>query len=378
MALRAAALAAAAGLAHAQTNVGKLTMLTDTKARCMDGTLSGYYFVKASAPANATKWIISLDGGGECATQSACQGALRTSLGSSKYFSPSIEFDNEGMQFNDANTGRNPDFGSWNHVQVPYCSQDLHTGQTLAPSNNTWGLYFSGHFVLQAILDALEASGGLAQATDILLTGDSAGGIGVWPNLDWLADRYPKARVVGAPIAGSYFYATWYTGPNASVPGLADFRPAAWPQHYALWSSFVDEDCKAANPANPGFCILSNNSFPYVKSETFAIEAQTDEVVLTAHDGIPAAYITQPPEYAFLQEWHANMTVTLSPLSNPADARHGTFSPACFIHTSFSLEKPLIKGKNYLTTAADWYFRRTAPSEYKLADDCGILCGVCP
>jgi len=47
---------------------------------------------------------------------------------------------------------------------------------------------------------------GLTAATDIVLTGESAGGIGVWPNLDWLAARYPKARVIGAPIAGFYFF----------------------------------------------------------------------------------------------------------------------------------------------------------------------------
>lgn len=92
-------------------------------------------------------------------------------------------------------------------MAVPYCSQDLHTGQVLAPSAATWGFYFAGHFIFEAIVADLRAKAGLGKASDVILSGDSAGGIGVWPNLDWLAEQLPAARVVGAPIAGFYFYA---------------------------------------------------------------------------------------------------------------------------------------------------------------------------
>ena len=34
----------------------------------------------------------------------------------------------------------------------------------------------------------------------------------MWMNLDYLAERYPQARVTGATIAGHYFYATYYDG----------------------------------------------------------------------------------------------------------------------------------------------------------------------
>lgn len=112
-----------------------------------------------------------------------------------------------------------------------------HYVQTVTPSNSTYGLYFSGHFVFEAILDALDATGKLQDATEIILSGQSpgqadggvpwmlrlqrqapllpqshhhrqcagasAGGIGIWPNVDYLQERYPKARVVAAPIAGA-------------------------------------------------------------------------------------------------------------------------------------------------------------------------------
>lgn len=119
------------------------------------------------------------------------------------------------------------------------------------PSNETWGFYFSGHLVLEAVLDALDAQG-LTAATEIMLTGDSAGGIGVWPNLDYLAQRYPHARVVGAPVAGFYFYAYPYTGVNHTSSDLADFRPEAWPQYVLL--PFLSLPASATN------CIIHSDS----------------------------------------------------------------------------------------------------------------------
>ena len=81
--------------------------------------------------------------------------------------------------------------------------QDVHSGTVTQPSASTYGLYFSGHLIFKAILDALEATAGLGKATDIILTGGSAGGIGVWINVDFLAQRFPSAQVAAVPIAVS-------------------------------------------------------------------------------------------------------------------------------------------------------------------------------
>lgn len=37
---------------------------------------------------------------------------------------------------------------------------------------------------------------------EIILTGASAGGIGVWINVDYIGTRFPAARVTAVPIAG--------------------------------------------------------------------------------------------------------------------------------------------------------------------------------
>ena len=65
----------------------------------------------------------------------------------------------------------------------------------------------AGHLILSAVADELAALHGMDAATEIVLSGESAGGFGVYHNVDWLQTRFPSARVLGAPIAGYEFYA---------------------------------------------------------------------------------------------------------------------------------------------------------------------------
>ncbi len=343
-----------------------LTLLpTSTNGKCLDGTPSGFWHLSQ----NSTKWVIAFDGGGECNSQNSCTSKLNGPLGSSKYFAPSMSFDSAGNWFMDTDVTRNPGFGDWNKVRVGYCTQDLHMGTVTAPNAATWGLYFSGELVFQAILDTLDATSGLKGATDILLSGESAGGIAVWPKVDALAARYPAARVSGAPVAGFYSDSYPYTGPNATNGGLANFNKSGLDQLYALYQPSLNAACVAANAADPAFCMLSNNSFPYVKSAMFVTESLSDSVQLTAHDNINAADRYMPPEMAYITEWQANMTAALTRtvLGPATDAKHGGFAAACWIHTDFGQE-PTIHGETFLQVAEKWY---AGSNGYKVIDTCG-------
>ena len=292
-------------------NITRLNSATHPTAKCMDGSPGAYYFSKSSANAStsaSTSWIIELEGGGECASKKLCDSRKGSALSSSKYFKQSLHFG----ALNTDDPINNPKLRTFNRVFIPYCSQDLWTGQRTVQNTETFNYYFSGHLILQAVLEELESNHHLTHATNIILTGESAGGIGVWPNVDWLASRYPAARTVAAPIAGFYFFAHPYLGPEHTSSGLADFRKEAWPSHYKLWGSFVNTEC--AKNMDPSYCILANNSFPFVAVESFVIEAQTDQVVLLYHDWVP----NQDPNWSlpiqnYFKEWHANMTVALQP-----------------------------------------------------------------
>jgi hypothetical protein len=156
------------------SSAAPLVMLTDPTAKCLDGTAAGFYVQQAKNSSNINQWVLYLEGGGECDTESACQAQTYSSLGSSKYFAPTS--DSSGWYLASDYCPYNPDLCGWNHARDPYCTQDLHSGQVENPDDSTWGLYFSGHLVFKAMLDALDQPPyNLVDATDIILSGTSAG-----------------------------------------------------------------------------------------------------------------------------------------------------------------------------------------------------------
>ena len=369
---RRSALLCVAGLAASAAASAPLVLLTDARATCLDGTLSGFYIERAAAgSANASKFVIFLQGGGECANAASCGAAAKSDLGSSNYFAKSLDF-GEGQFYASAESS-NP-FSTWNRVDVPYCSQDLFSGTRESTSPDTFGLYFSGHLILEAVFATLRDGYGLGSATEVVLTGASAGGIGAWINTNSLRSVVPAAsRVTVAPVAGMYFFAYPYAGVNHTASTLVDFREAAWPSNVALWQSYIDPACAAGLGARSYACMLSNYSWPFVNADAFITEAQTDQVQLEAHDWLPGPDHQDAPERAYMAAWRDNMTQALS---QPVGKRAGFFNPACYIHTSFSTAQPLIGGESYLAAMQRFYF---GGEDVRLADDCGVTCNPsCP
>lgn len=223
-----------------------------------------------------------------------------------------------------------------------------------------------------------------------IFTGASAGGLGGFLHFDYIRDRYPNARVTGVTIAGFYFYASYYDGPNATTAELADFTESGIAYSYKLYDSFVDNTCKEAMLASgksPSGCMIANISIDYVETDIFAIQSQSDKVVLEYHDNFPGDYKMEPPEQEWMSEWSANMSFALElslsqPLTLTSPRKSGFFAAACYIHTEFGVSSPKILGLNFQQAFAIFYGSNfTAdPETYHLADDCngGTLCGHCP
>ena len=75
-------------------------------------------------------------------------------------------------QYQDFNCDNNPLLCGWTMVFIPYCTQDLHGGKVTVPSDDSWGLYFTGTFVFRAVVQELDAKYNLTSATEIILTGE--------------------------------------------------------------------------------------------------------------------------------------------------------------------------------------------------------------
>jgi len=353
----------------------------------MDGTLSGYYYHASKQGAKQTKWVLTLQGGGECVS-SKCATKVGTALGSSKYFPKTYTFWNEAKtHLADTSCTGNPDLCDYHQVFLPYCSQDLWTGQanTTSPAGSPApGYYFSGHIIFGAVLDELATNHGMNAATTIVLSGESAGGFGVYANADYLSARFPAAKVVGAPIAGYEFWAWPYKGPGHTSSSLADFRQVAMASgaYNKLWKAFVPAKCAAAHADDPGSCLLPCFSYTYIDTPLFIMEAQADSVVLMYHDWVPTikrrSDLTAPiTEY--MAAFAANQSQCLASAMSPS-SKDGVFNPSCFIHTAFqnnftipTSSDPGAKRIGYLEAFRLWL----GGASVKLADHCPPGQAVC-
>jgi len=356
----------------------QLTLLSDYgDARCQDGSPGAYYFQEATDQANRDAWVIFLQGGGSCIDNATCSDRRSGPHGSSAEY-PAARSDLP--QFVSRDPAKNPALAGWNHVFVMYCTGDLHLGQMLPSDAPHWGwARFSGHLVVERVLDDLVKRRRLGEARELVWTGASAGGIGSFAHLDHVARRFPGARVVGAPIAG-YLWdnAKQYAGPgrrSAVIPfGADDFKA-----YGMLWNAFLPASCaEGPHKTDPWVCALAHFSFPTVTTPAFFMAAQIDKVELELHnrahcDPRRAGWASEA-EYCL--QWGRNNTANLQQVVELARAdpkQTGLFSPACLMHTEFDQHAPRVDGMSSVEAFAAWMALRegkTTGAPVVKEDDC--------
>jgi len=221
-------------------------------SRCLDGSPSGFYYKNYSISASRTKWLVQLVGGGFCAPNATrtdgvddCYARAKTNLGSSN---------NWGQ-----NSGYNPpDFAStWNIAVVPYCGGDFHSGTRMQP---VVGLYYAGHNTVAAVIQKLKAAYGLTQATEFILSGGSAGGMGVFINIDYVAAQFTASTKVGAlPNAG------WFINyPQYDPVHDPRNRSAMADRLTTAADSYVNQKCGSYYGTSKAVCISAQVSWPFI------------------------------------------------------------------------------------------------------------------
>ena len=104
---------------------------------------------------------------------------------------------------------------------VPHGSGDVYIGTQR--TRNKDGLFFAGHNTLEAVVSDLRNRSGFGAARRVLLSGRSAGGIGVFQNADWLGaqlERLVETEVAPLvrdesdrlPLRGAMLPLRWETG----------------------------------------------------------------------------------------------------------------------------------------------------------------------
>ena len=192
-----------------------VNLASTPNAVCNDGTAAHFLF-RPGYGAAASRWVIYLEGGGECHDQPTCM--TRQTTGAP--FLTSNEPYNDGASkmvplagILSPDPAQNPDFYDANLVQIAYCSSDEWMGEKqgntamtpaqIKQSMNVDNWYFDGHGVVQGVVQLLQKKYGLNNASDVLFAGGSAGASGVFMNADYVSGLLPlQTRLVALPDSG--------------------------------------------------------------------------------------------------------------------------------------------------------------------------------
>ena len=341
-------------------------------ARCLDGSPAAYY-INASNPNN---FIVFLEGGGACTSLSGtddtnCAVRATTKYGSSNSYLPTYVDNTNLLSFLPE---VNPDFYTFSKVFVPYCSGDVYAGQR----NSTipgFPYYFSGHLIVQAIIQHLLETTSIGTAQNVLLAGDSAGGIGTIINADFVHAMLPNvANFKAAPQAGWFFpavvpYAIWaQVGAVTTGPFFGQSNVTV-----SLWDSYVLPACLAQHSV--AYCNSMNFLYPYVTTPLHVAENLQDSYQLFISLGTPVAVTSDP----FIAYFSHTMRQDLQQIANKP--QNALFAPSCLSHVeSLDLTSPVrVQGYSLASSVGSWFFGRgTTPA--MLFDTCdGVQCNPsCP
>lgn len=170
-------------------------------ARCLDGSAPMYYVAPG---AERAKFILFHEGGGFCGSIEDCQQRALGRLGST-----TADGDSRLLTepYFSTDPIHNPLLHNWTKVFIRYCDGGYYSGDRMAtlPGANGKPLFFRGRYITEALVSDLSTRHGLGNATDVVVSGCSAGAIRVFAHLDAVVALLPStAKVVGFPDSGFY------------------------------------------------------------------------------------------------------------------------------------------------------------------------------
>ncbi|GFP81558.1 protein notum homolog, partial [Phtheirospermum japonicum] len=168
-------------------------------AVCLDGSPAGYHYSEGYGD-GANHWLVYLAGGGWCGTTDGCLYRVKEKPGISTTINITFTYFDGILSPMQAN---NPDFYNWNRVYVRYCDGSSFMGDVEAVDPET-NLHYRGSRIYNAVVDELLAKG-LKNAQNVILAGNSAGGLATILHCDRFRTIVPNANRVKC-ISDSGFF----------------------------------------------------------------------------------------------------------------------------------------------------------------------------
>ena len=272
------------------TNAMSMVMLDATKyprAICMDGTRAAYTFRAATSEESKHLWIIHLQKGGMCSSQSSCDsrcgqyGWAKSSgyglCGSGNF--PS-EWKKEGV-FN----SEHPYLKHANKIYVPYCTSDAHWADT-----EMWGYYMRGKVVVESVIkEAVETHGLGMNSTHkdtLLFGGSSAGSRGAMAHLDYVHEMLGPQASPNVKVYGFLDSPMWLDRPSLPEHSTdpTTFRQGVVQDAYNNFNlgDRAGPKCMAAYPQNEWWkCYLGQYRVPLLNTTATVVADQYDSYLIS-------------------------------------------------------------------------------------------------
>jgi hypothetical protein len=200
------------------------------------------------------------------------------SLGSSTYYGPTFVPTGEGgngILSNDSTL--NPTFYNYSMVFMVYCDGASYSGNVEQPVVvNGQTIYFRGHRILQGLFTDIFENQGAKGATDLVLSGCSAGGLAVYHHCDEWASFAAKYAAPGAKVRcvadGGYF---------VDLPNVNDVEVIRPEYQYVFQmqntSGGVDASCiESTAPENQWICFFAQYALPHISTPMFVVNSGYD------------------------------------------------------------------------------------------------------
>ncbi len=358
------------------------------KAVCSDGT-PGVFYVRPGTGDDINRWVIHLQGGGGCRDYDDCLARWCGQQGNLPYTANKMSSDWNADGITDlfehvngpgmTSISPNNKFSTWTHVWAYYCSSDSWQGRAsdvTFSGANSFTLDARGHTILYAMRKMLRklnanpawsAAGGfvtpdLDDASEILLTGTSAGAKGAISNADWFLSVFPNTdtslvvdanlEVSDSVLVGNDIWVDLdndNTGDNLYYSERIGIFKAEWAVggHHRRIDAFTDETCRSYyEPINrmdrcsqiSTMLRLNIGGSPIIETPTFVRFDLEDSVLrkrYTDHPnsegyslliGGPSGTPTTRDDFAFLSR------ASLLEIYDDHDSVSGVIAPRCGDH----------------------------------------------
>lgn len=235
-----------------------------TDAYCLDGSGPLYYYLPG-VDSGANKWYLHFEGGGWCTSTEDCFNRSQTNLGSTLQDPPlkSINWDYFSNNISD-----NPLLYNWNKIYMRYCDGGSFSGDNLGYYEENL-LYFKGKMIRNEIVKDLLMNRGMGMATDVIVSGASAGALASILHGDYIREMVGEGKkVVVMPDSGFFL--------DFVGIGVDYHSQMRWVFENMNSRAGVNQKCINYYGKDSWRCFFAEYALPFVESPVFALQPKFD------------------------------------------------------------------------------------------------------